>query len=77
MSTLKVAQEPMFLRGVEDNPKPSIYRHLIENAKASGGDYWQIWHLLAFVPRPRTTSPRSPTPSCTSPAPSAPACANS
>jgi uncharacterized peroxidase-related enzyme len=50
MSTLKVAQEPMYLRGVEENPKPSVYRDLIENAKASGGDYWQIWHLLAFDP---------------------------
>jgi len=50
MSTLKAAQEPMFLRGVEENPKPSIYRDLIENAKASGADYWQIWHLLAFDP---------------------------
>ena len=48
MSELKVAQEPMFLRGVEDNPKPSVYRDLIENAKTSSGDYWQIWHLLAF-----------------------------
>jgi uncharacterized peroxidase-related enzyme len=50
MSTLKVAQEPMYLRGVEENPKPSAYRDLIENAKSSGGDYWQIWHLLAFDP---------------------------
>lgn len=50
MSTLKVAQEPMYLSGVEENPKPSIYRDLIENAKSSGGDYWQIWHLLAFDP---------------------------
>ncbi len=50
MSTLKVVQEPMYLSGVEDNPKPSIYRDLIENAKSSGGDYWQIWHLLAFDP---------------------------
>jgi uncharacterized peroxidase-related enzyme len=50
MSTSSVAQEPMFLRGVEDNPKPSVYRDLIENAKSSGGDYWQIWHLLAFDP---------------------------
>jgi len=40
----------MYLRGVEENPKPSVYRDLIENAKASGGDYWQIWHLLAFDP---------------------------
>jgi uncharacterized peroxidase-related enzyme len=50
MSTLKAAQEPMFLRGVEENPKPSTYRDLIEKAKASGADYWQIWHLLAFDP---------------------------
>jgi uncharacterized peroxidase-related enzyme len=50
MSTLKVAQEPMYLRGVEENPKPSVYCDLIENAKSSGGDYWQIWHLLAFDP---------------------------
>jgi uncharacterized peroxidase-related enzyme len=50
MSTLKVAQEQMYLRGVEENPKPSVYRDLIENAKSSGGDYWQIWHLLAFDP---------------------------
>ena len=50
MSTLKAAQEPIYLREVEENPKPSVYRDLIENAKASGGDYWQIWHLLAFDP---------------------------
>jgi uncharacterized peroxidase-related enzyme len=50
MSTTKTEQHPMFLRGVEANPKPSVYRDLIEKAKASGGDYWQIWHLLAFDP---------------------------
>ncbi len=50
MSEPMVAQEPMFLRGVEENPKPSVYRDLIESAKASGGDSWQIWHLLAFDP---------------------------
>jgi alkylhydroperoxidase family enzyme len=50
MSTLKAAQEPIFLREVEENPKPSVYRDLIENAKASETDYWQIWHLLAFDP---------------------------
>jgi uncharacterized peroxidase-related enzyme len=50
MSTTKTEQQPMFLRGVEDHPKPSVYRDLIEKAKASGGDYWQIWHLLAFDP---------------------------
>ena len=50
MSTTKTEQQPMFLRGVEENPKPSVYRDLIEKAKTSGGDYWQIWHLLAFDP---------------------------
>jgi uncharacterized peroxidase-related enzyme len=50
MTTTKTEQQPMFLRGVEDYPKPSVYRDLIEKAKASGGDYWQIWHLLAFDP---------------------------
>jgi uncharacterized peroxidase-related enzyme len=50
MSEQMVTQEPMFLRGVEENPKPSVYRDLIESAKASGGDSWQIWHLLAFNP---------------------------
>lgn len=50
MSPKHLSLQPMFLRGVEDNPKPSVYRDLIENAKSSGGDYWQIWHLLAFDP---------------------------
>ena len=50
MNPTQLAQEPMFLSGVENNPKPSVYRDLIENAKSTGGDYWQIWHLLAFDP---------------------------
>jgi uncharacterized peroxidase-related enzyme len=50
MSTPHIAQEPMFLRGIEDSPKPGVYSDLIENAKLTGGDYWQIWHLLAFDP---------------------------
>jgi uncharacterized peroxidase-related enzyme len=50
MNTLKSEQAPIFLRGVEENPKPSVYRDLIETAKAAGTDYWQIWHLLAFDP---------------------------
>jgi uncharacterized peroxidase-related enzyme len=48
--SVKVAQECMFLRGVEDNPRPSVYRDLLERANATGGDSWQIWHLLAFDP---------------------------
>jgi uncharacterized peroxidase-related enzyme len=50
MNTLKTEQAPIFLRGVEQSPKPSVYRDLIEDARASGTDYWQIWHLLAFDP---------------------------
>lgn len=50
MNTPKTEQASIFLRGVETDPKPSVYRDLIENAKASGADYWQIWHLLAFDP---------------------------
>lgn len=42
--------QPMFLPEVESAPKPGIYRDLIERARASGGDSWQIWHLLAFDP---------------------------
>jgi uncharacterized peroxidase-related enzyme len=47
---LKSEQPPMFLRGVEEAPKPSVYRDLIERAKMTGGDSWQIWNLLAFDP---------------------------
>jgi hypothetical protein len=36
-------QEPIFLPDVEQNPKPSPYRDLIEAAQSTGGDYWQIW----------------------------------
>ena len=38
---------------LEENAREArhaFYRDLIENAKASGTDYWQIWHLLAFDP---------------------------
>jgi uncharacterized peroxidase-related enzyme len=50
MSSTKVQQKSMFLPGVEQNPKPSTYLELIEAARASGTEYWQIWHLLAFQP---------------------------
>lgn len=50
MNAPKTTREPMFLEEVEQNPKPSIYRDLIESARSSGGDAWQIWHLLAFDP---------------------------
>jgi uncharacterized peroxidase-related enzyme len=51
MSTdVKNEQPPMFLRKVQENPKPSVYRDLLERAKETGGDSWQIWNLLAFDP---------------------------
>ena len=43
--------KPMFLPGVEQNPKPSAYKDLIEMMQASGSEYPQIWHLFAFLPR--------------------------
>jgi uncharacterized peroxidase-related enzyme len=51
MSSTEMQQKLMFLPGVEQNPKPSTYLELIEAARASGTEYWQIWHLLAFQPK--------------------------
>jgi hypothetical protein len=73
MNTLKTEQDPIFLRGVEENPKPSVYRDLIENAKAAGTDYWQT---SPSILKPPITSPPCRTLSCTRSAPSAPACEN-
>jgi len=50
MTTSSIAQPPLFLAEVERNPKPSPYKDLLEAAKGSGGDSWQIWNLLAFDP---------------------------
>jgi hypothetical protein len=43
--------EPMFLPGVEGDPKPSGYAKAIEQMKAAGQDYPQIWHLFAYLPQ--------------------------
>jgi uncharacterized peroxidase-related enzyme len=50
MPTTSQAMKPMHLPGVEQNPQPSAYADLIHNAQKSGGEYWKIWHLLAFRP---------------------------
>jgi hypothetical protein len=42
--------KPMFLPGVEHDPKPGRYREKIESLRAAGGDYPQIWHLFAYLP---------------------------
>jgi uncharacterized peroxidase-related enzyme len=45
-----VEMKPMFLPGVQDNPQPGPYFDMMKSAKDSGREYWQIWHLFAFVP---------------------------
>jgi hypothetical protein len=42
--------KPMFLPGVEQNPRPGPYRGLIEQMRKQGAEYPQIWHLFAFLP---------------------------
>ena len=46
----KPAMNPMFLPGVENNPKPGPYANLIRGMQESGGEYPQIWHMFAFLP---------------------------
>ena len=43
--------EPMFLPGVESDPKPSPYAKAIEQMQAAGQEYPQIWHLFAYLPQ--------------------------
>lgn len=45
-----VEMQPMYVPGVQNNPKPGPYFELIRAAQASGQEYWQIWHLFAFRP---------------------------
>lgn len=42
--------EPMFLPGVEQNPKPGPFSDIIRVARNAGSEYPQIWHLFAFKP---------------------------
>jgi len=42
--------KPMFLPGVEQNPKPSPYADMMKMMQANGAEYPQIWHLFAFHP---------------------------
>ena len=43
--------QPMFLPGVEENPKPSPYADMVRMMQANGSEYPQIWHLFAFHPK--------------------------
>ncbi|AHG93388.1 hypothetical protein J421_5853 (plasmid) [Gemmatirosa kalamazoonensis] len=42
--------EPMFLPGVEGDPKPGAYADLIAQMRPTGSEYPQIWHLFAYLP---------------------------
>lgn len=45
-----VEQKPIFLPDVQNNPKPSRYMDLIQAARSSGHETWNIWYLFAFRP---------------------------
>jgi hypothetical protein len=42
--------KPMFLPGVERNPKPGRYADMLAMAQKNGIEYPQIWHMFAFLP---------------------------
>jgi hypothetical protein len=42
--------QPMFVPGVERDPKAGPYRDLIETMRRQGTEYPQIWHLFAYLP---------------------------
>ena len=43
--------DPMFLPGVENNPKPGPYADNIRMMQQEGREYPRIWHLFAFLPQ--------------------------
>lgn len=42
--------KPMFLPGVEQDPKTSPYLDAIRMMQNAGAEYPQIWHLFAYLP---------------------------
>ncbi|HEX2443985.1 MAG TPA: peroxidase [Vicinamibacterales bacterium] len=42
--------KPMFLPGVEQDPKTSPYLDAIRMIQNAGAEYPQIWHLFAYLP---------------------------
>lgn len=42
--------DPMFLPGVEKDPKPGPFADMIRVMQAAGSEYSQIWHMFAFNP---------------------------
>lgn len=45
---VKTPAAATYLPGVEADPKPGVYRDLIEAARARGADHSRIWDLFAF-----------------------------
>lgn len=41
---------PMFLPGVEQNPKPGPYFDILRTMQQAGKEYPGIWHMFAFRP---------------------------
>ena len=46
----RAAVPALYLAGVEGSTTPSIYRTLIDDAKARGAEYSKIWDLFAYQP---------------------------
>jgi len=42
--------EPLFLPGVEHDPKPGGWTTAIRAMQQRGAEYPQIWHLFAYLP---------------------------
>jgi hypothetical protein len=42
---------PMFLPGVEQNPKSGSFTDSIRMMQGAGAEYPQIWHMFAFLPK--------------------------
>ncbi|MDR3718160.1 MAG: peroxidase [Bryobacteraceae bacterium] len=51
MADDKPKMEPMFLPGVEANPKPGSFTDSIRMMQGAGAEYPQIWHMFAFLPK--------------------------
>ena len=54
MTDRKPGMSPMFLPGVEADPKPGIYFENIHVMQTAGAEYPQIWHMFAFLPAATT-----------------------
>jgi hypothetical protein len=43
--------QPMFLPGVEGNPKPGSFTDSIRMMQQQVSEYPQIWHMFAYLPQ--------------------------